>query len=190
MYAMYKREIDNKKDKFVVAATGTNLYFGIYSDKNGKRFYETIPLNIVIERLKQNEYPIIEEKLDENGEIQKLIFFLNPNDLVYVPTLEQIESGIKLKQEDLIHSRIYRFIDSSDTTANFNPASSATTILNINKKEQEKRGLAFTIQNEYGIGSPQSKNQNSIEGVQIKSVCIKLNIDRLGQITAIDEKPF
>ena len=34
----------NKKDKFVVAANGTNLFFAIYEDENGKRNYETIPL--------------------------------------------------------------------------------------------------------------------------------------------------
>lgn len=43
----------NKKDKYVEAAKGTNLFFAIYVDENGIRSYETIPLNIVIERLKQ-----------------------------------------------------------------------------------------------------------------------------------------
>ena len=43
----------NKKDKYVEAAKGTNLFFAIYADENGKRSYETIQLNIVIERLKQ-----------------------------------------------------------------------------------------------------------------------------------------
>lgn len=41
----------NKKDKYVVAASGTNLYFAIYLNKDGKRTFETVPLNIVIERL-------------------------------------------------------------------------------------------------------------------------------------------
>jgi CRISPR-associated endonuclease Csn1 len=36
----------NKKMKFVEAAKGTNLFFAIYQDENGKS-YETIPLNIV-----------------------------------------------------------------------------------------------------------------------------------------------
>ncbi|MDR1561093.1 MAG: hypothetical protein LBS23_01930, partial [Holosporaceae bacterium] len=43
----------NKKDKYVEAAKGTNLFFAIYADENGNRTFETIPLNIVIERLKQ-----------------------------------------------------------------------------------------------------------------------------------------
>ena len=173
----------NKKDKFVVAATGTNLYFAIYVDKENKRSFETIPLNVVIERLKLIENPIIEERFDENGNALNLKFYLNPNDLVYVPTKEQIENGNKIESDDIIHNRIYKFIDSSDTTANFIPASSASTILNINKKEQEKRGLSFVIQNEFGIGSPQSKNQKAHTGEMIKDVCIKLKVDRLGNIS-------
>ncbi|MDR0606490.1 MAG: type II CRISPR RNA-guided endonuclease Cas9, partial [Bacteroidales bacterium] len=43
----------NKKNKYAEAAKGTNLFFAIYSDENGNRTYETIPLNVVIERLKQ-----------------------------------------------------------------------------------------------------------------------------------------
>ena len=46
-------ETGNKTSKYVEAAKGTNLYFAIYHDENGKRSYETIQLNIVIERLKQ-----------------------------------------------------------------------------------------------------------------------------------------
>jgi CRISPR-associated endonuclease Csn1 len=41
------------------------------------------------------------------------------------------------------------------------------------------------LQNELGLGSPQSKNQNSLDGVQIKSICWKLEIDRLGKIKKI-----
>jgi CRISPR-associated endonuclease Csn1 len=41
------------------------------------------------------------------------------------------------------------------------------------------------IQNEIGVGSQGSKNQNSIDGIQIKSVCWKLEVDRLGKIKRI-----
>ena len=52
------------KTKYVEAAKGTNLFFAIYVDDEGKRSYETIPLNIVIERLKQGlkEVPERNEK--------------------------------------------------------------------------------------------------------------------------------
>lgn len=73
-------ETGNKKDKYVEAAKGTNLFFGIYEDKQGKRTYDTIPLNIVIERQKQGLTAVPE--VNEKG--HKLLFSLSPNDLVYV----------------------------------------------------------------------------------------------------------
>ncbi len=173
----------NKKDKFVVAATGTNLYFAIYLNEDGKRIFETVPLNIVIDRLKQKEPPVENEKTDEKGNKLTLLFYLNPNDIVYLPTIDQIESGVKLFVEDIAKNRIYKFVDSSDTIANFVPVYSASTIFNLNKKEQEKRGLSFNIQNEFGVGSPQSKNQKSNTGEMVKDICIKLKIDRLGNIS-------
>ena len=101
-----------------------------------------------------------------------LKFYLNPNDVVYIPTPDQIENNIKLRLEDVIPTRIYKFVDSSDTTANFVPASSASTIFNLNNKEQDKRGLSLLIQNEFGIGSPLSKNLKSLTGEIINDVCI------------------
>ena len=42
------------------------------------------------------------------------------------------------------------------------------------------------IQNEFGLGSPQNKNQNMIDGVtQIKKYCWKLKINRSGQIQKV-----
>jgi len=87
------------------------------------------------------------------------------------------------KNKRLILNRIYRFIDSSDTTANFAPVITSSLLFNVNKKDQEKIGINYPIQNEYGLGSPQSKNQKAITGEMIKDVCIKLKIDRLGNIS-------
>lgn len=78
----------NKSSKFVEAAKGTNLYFAVYETEKWdesvgiykkERKYETIPLNIVIERLKQGLSPA---PADKNGNEPK--FVLSPNDLVYV----------------------------------------------------------------------------------------------------------
>ena len=76
----------NKSSKFVEAAKGCNLYFAIYETEKWnetigeykrERKYATIPLNIVIERLKQGLPPA---PADENGNEPK--FVLSPNDLV------------------------------------------------------------------------------------------------------------
>nr|WP_315173951.1 type II CRISPR RNA-guided endonuclease Cas9 [uncultured Flavobacterium sp.] len=187
----------NKKDKFVETASGTNLFFAIYKDNNGKRNYKTIPLNEVIEsqkigafeKLKPNECSVPNIYIDEKTqELSSLLFYLNPNDLVFVPTIEEIENPDNINIQNFTKEqtqRIYKFTDSSDTTCNFIPASSSSLIFSITKKDQEKIGLSYPIQNEYGLGSPQSKNQNSLNGIQIKSVCWKLEVDRLGKIKKI-----
>src|SRR5690606_27561062 len=78
----------NKKAKYVEAAKGSNLFFAIYQDEKGKRSFETIPLNVVIERQKQGLGPAPE--INEKGD--RLLFYLSPNDLVYVPTEEEREN--------------------------------------------------------------------------------------------------
>jgi len=168
----------NKKDKYVEAEKGTNLYFAIYVDKDGKRFYETIQLNKIIGRLKQ-KLPAVPET-NENG--HKLLFYLNPNDLVYVPKNDEIEN----KKFEIDRNRIYRFTDSSGSTANFVPANVAKVIFDYSKDKQNK--IDYRIQNEIGVGSQGSKNANAVTGEQIKSICLKLKVDRLGNVKLDDEK--
>ncbi len=174
----------NKSSKFVEAAKGTNLFFAVYEteqeDKDGsiikKRTYATIPLNVVIERQKRG-LPSAPE--DENGNLPK--FVLSPNDLVYVPTEEEIQSGRLFYPLNI--TRIYKLVDSSDSTANFVPQSSANILFSLSKEIASAfcKGGNF-IQNEYGLGSPQSKNQRAITGEMIKEICIPIKVDRLGNI--------
>lgn len=187
----------NKATKYVEAAKGTNLFFAIYQNKNGKRNYKTIPFNEIIEsqklgafeKIKPYECSVPNTYIDEKTqEISSLLFYINPNDLVFVPTIEEIEDPNSVNIQNLSKEqiqRIYKFTDSSDTTCNFIPAYSSSLIFSITKKDQEKIGLNYPIQNEYGLGSPQSKNQNSLNGIQIKSVCWKLEVDRLGKIIKV-----
>ena len=156
----------NKKDKYVEAAKGTNLFFAIYIDEAGNRSYETVPLNIVIERLKQglNAVPEINDK----GKI--LLFYLSPNDLVYVPTVEEIENNRSINFVDLGKeqtSRIYKMVSSSGSQCFFLQQFVANTI--VDKME-------FSALN---------KMERSITGEMIKDICIKLNVDRLGNVTSI-----
>lgn len=181
----------NKKDKYVVAAKGTNLFFAIYKDESGKRKYEAIPLNIVIERLKQGLSAVPE--INEKGD--RLLFHLSPNDLVYVPDVdEQINGNKRLSHPNA--GKIYRFTDGSGTTANFVQHHIAALILSSDKKDIERvRKQAhefFTISedsgkktdfvNEVGMGSAQDKQQKSMDGIMIKECCIKIQVDRLGNI--------
>ena len=162
-----------KAKQFVIAEAGTNLYFAIYEDEEGKRSYRTIPLNEVVERLKQGLSPVPEK----NDKDVHLKFYLSPNDLVYVP--------IEDEHESLAKDHIYKFVDSSGTTANFIPHRSANVIFELNKKDAEKFCSGSIIQNEYGVGSSQSKNQKAITGEMIKAVCRKLEVDRLGNVIKV-----
>lgn len=182
-------EKGNKQSKFVVAATGTNLFFAIYEGKNEKgetvRQFNTIPLNEVILQLKDGINPVPEKFIDKKGNEYPLLFSLSPNDVVYLPSQEEKDSPSLVDFSNLTQEqqeKVYLFIDGSGTTANFIPCNSAKVIFNMNKKDQTKAGIQYSIQNEYGVGSPQSKNQKSLNGDMIKEICWKLETDRLGNL--------
>lgn len=183
----------NKATKFVEAAKGTNLFFAVFVseqiDKNSGeivkvRSYLTIPLNVMIDCQKKfgSKWKYnIETYLKENKFVPddvKLLFILSPNDLVYLPTKEDFNSIDK--------ARIYKFVDSSGTIANFIPQRSANIIFSIPTKKQKEMRVDFTIQDEYGVGSPQSKNQKSTTGEMIKEICVPIKVDRLGNIIELN----
>ncbi len=154
----------NKKDKFVEAAKGTNLFFAIYADENGKRSYETIPLNIVIERQKQG-LPSVPEKNEKGHE---LLFHLSPNDLVYIPNEDEknsLDDFNTITKEQI--ERIYKVVSFSSYSLFLVRNNIANPI--VNKVE-------FSALN---------KTEKSIEGVMIKDCCWKLNISRLGKISKV-----
>ena len=173
----------NKPKKFVEAAKGTNLFFAFF-EKNGKRSYLTIPLNVMIDCQKRygNQWKnSIEFYLKDSGLVEndvKLLFILSPNDLVYLPTAEELNDGIKSVNKE----RLYKFIDPNSDKGNFVPYSSANVIFSINFSDQKKRGVSYPIQDEFGVGSQASKNPRAITGEMIKETCIPIKVDRLGNI--------
>lgn len=189
----------NKRDKYVETADGTNMFFSVYETKDKKRMFDVVPLNEVIEHQKQqqaentsksNRTPIPIKKTLENRNKHIEVdfrFSLSPNDLVYVPTKDEQENINSIDFNNLRKeqaNRIYRFTDGSDTTAKFVPVNIASVLFDFNKDRQRKIGVNFMpIQNEIGVGSQESKNQNAITGEQIKKECIKLKVDRLGNIS-------
>ena len=155
----------NKSAKYVEAAKGTNLFFAIYEteveDKNTseiikKRSYATIPLNVVIDRQKCG-LPSAPE--DENGNLPK--FVLSPNDLVYVPTKEEIQNGNTIP---LDKTRIYKMVSCTGNQCFFIQFHVANVI--VDKYEY----------------SAMNKMERAITGEMIKEICIPIQIDRLGNI--------
>jgi CRISPR-associated endonuclease Csn1 len=171
----------HKSAKYAEAQSGTNLFFAIYADSEGKRSYRTIPLNVVIERMKQDLPPASE--FDENGNALK--FTLSPNDLVYVPTEDEIQAG-GVDVSNLDKDRIYKFINSSKIQALFVPHRLASPLLALKKEIDPKR--LNNVVHEVSLGNSLGKIECiEINGEKktIKSVCWKLEVNRLGEISKI-----
>jgi len=176
-------ETGTKKDKFVQSKEGTNLFYAVYQAENGKRFFETIPLNEVIahqkwratlektEQKNTSEFPL---KL-ENG---KFIFCLSPNDLVYIPTDNESNNQDQIDFNNLSKDQIKRLFNVNDfsSTCYFKPNHLSKAIA---PKEVD---LSLDTKKNKTTGSFDTKTA-SFEGKQIKDVCIKLKIDRLGNIS-------
>lgn len=159
----------NKKDKFVEAAKGTNLFYAIYEEDvlnkktaeiEKKRSYDTIPLNVVIDRQKQG-LPSV--PANENGNLPKYV--LSPNDLVYLPTEEEVKCG-KIT-EPIDKNRIYKMVSCTGPRSYFIKYEVASSI--VDKTE-------FTALN---------KMERAISNEMIKETCIPLKVDRIGNIIQI-----
>ncbi|RAJ88256.1 CRISPR-associated endonuclease Csn1 [Chitinophaga dinghuensis] len=162
-YRFVLGEVGYKSTKYVEAERGTNLFCAIYCNTAGARSYETIPLNIIIERQKQG-LPSVPQ---ENSKGEKLLFHLSPNDLVYIPDEEELSSHSvpKFEINNKKHiGRIYKVVNFSDNQIFFIKHEVATSILH----KQE-----FSTSN---------KMERSIDGIMIKEHCIKLNISRIGKL--------
>ena len=162
----------NKAAKFVEAAKGTNLFFAVYQkeetdSKTGeitmRRVFDTIPLKTVIDRLKNKQTPAPEEK---DG--AKLLFVLSPNDLVYLPTEDEVKNGTIKRPLD--KSRIYKMVSCTGTECYYVPFTVASPI--VDKVE-------FFSLNKIG---------RAITGEMIKETCIPIKVDRLGNIIEINNE--
>lgn len=182
-------EEGQKSTKFVVTAAGSNAFCGFYQKGTDRKFH--IPtLRESIESLKQGHEPCPEVHPEDQG--YKLLFVLNPSDLVYVPSDEEMASSIPVDLKNLKNeqvNRIYKFRDGSinekgGVQINFMPANWSNVIFKASK-DIEKISLATNqeLKGEVTLTSDKDKSQNTIDnGIQIRSVCWKLKIDRLGNI--------
>lgn len=144
-----------KNKKFVEADDGTNLFYAVYTDNEGKRSFESIPLNMAIERKKNK----MEVAPAINAKGDKLLFVLSPGDLVYLP---QEGEHVALPLDE---SRIYKMVTCTKARSYFVPYSSACMI---------------SDKVEYGS---HNKMERSLDGIMVKTTCVKLKVDRLGHIS-------
>jgi len=168
----------NKKEKYVEAAKGTNLFFAIYKGKNIKgeevRLYDTIPLDIVIERQKQGLTSVPVKHYDKNGSEYNLIFSLSPNDLVYVLSADENENFNNIQFSNLNNAqkrKIYKMEKASGTECYFIPNYFARLIKQYDAKSK------------IGEMGSQNKLQTTVDienSMKIIDSCVKLKVNRLG----------
>lgn len=165
----------NNMSKYVEAAKGTNLFYAVYLNEDGKRVFETIPLILVIERQKQGLTPVPEY----NDKGNKLLFYLSPDDLVYVPTEDEMQNQNFLFT-NLTNSQKERLYNVNDfsSTCYFRPNRISKAII---PKEID---MQFDVKKNKLTGSFDTKT-TSFKGVQIKDICIKIGINRLGKIIPV-----
>lgn len=145
----------NKSAKFVEAAKGTNLFFAVYEDEKGKRRYSSIPLNVVIERMKAG-LPVA----NEDGIIPT--FTLSPGDLVYLP-----KEGEQVSVNSIDNTRIYKMVSCNSCQCFF--------MMDM---------IAKPIVDNYEF-SKGNKMERAITGEMIKETCIPIKVNRLGKIIKI-----
>lgn len=162
-----------KRHKFVEAAKGTNLFFAVYEtrvlDKASglvvtKRSFDTIPLYVAIERLKQGLPPAPELA----GKAPT--FVLSPGDLVYLPTAEERASGVV--SLPLNSDRIYKMVKATGRACKFRPYAVAQII--VDQVEYEKNNCM----------------ERALSGEMVKDHCLPLKVDRLGKITSLNNLPY
>jgi CRISPR-associated endonuclease Csn1 len=159
-YEDSKGKFEIRKGQFVEAAKGTNLFFVIYENKQTcEREYETLRLDEVI-IAKTNGWPVVKAKEAFSH------FTLSPNDLVYVP-----EEGENIKmidwqfEKEKISRRVYKVVSFTGPQCFFVPHNYSKII--IDKIE---------------LGSL-NKQERSLDELMIKKCCIKLKVDKLGNVS-------
>lgn len=173
----------NKRTKYVEAAKGTNLFFAIYQDKNGKRSYTSVPLNEVIERQKQGLKPVPQE--DGAGSV--FLFHLSPNDLVYVPTQDETDNINGIDFDNLTKeqtNRIYKMVSCTGGECHFVPICYASPIVanECGTNNKNERIMRFFSDDDL----LEKDNKGVEKPLMIKNNCMKLKVNRIGKIETLN----
>lgn len=180
-FSVSENDDSPKSKKYVEAAKGTNLFFAIYwNEEKQKREFDTIPLNIVIERLKQKQSPVpVKYYANKNIECE-LLFYLSPNDLVYVPSEDEIENPYNINFNNLSKAqiaRVYKMVSTTKGECHFVPMNYASKIQTNENGSNNKNERIQLIH----LAELDEKEKPKM----IKSICWKLQIDRLGNIVKL-----
>lgn len=156
----------NRASKLVKTAKDTNLFFAVYANEDGIRFYETISLRTAIEMSKQKAS--IAPEYNEQGD--KLQFVLSPNDLVYVLLPGETQQNIDDSNLDL--RRIYKMVSATKLQCFFVPYYVAKPI---------HVKVEYNVNNKIELITKKDIPELDEASISIKQSCIPLHVDRLGR---------
>ncbi|MBI2269067.1 MAG: hypothetical protein HYU69_01785 [Bacteroidetes bacterium] len=177
------------RNQYVEVDAGSNAYFIIYENEATKERddYKSLATHKAIERLVKGE------SFAEKREGYKTII-LSPNDLVYVPTQEEfgkvknnisIDEAIDWRNKKKIFERTFKMVSCSGNQCFFVPNFLSKPIIDTkelganNKSEKAWDGKVFYEKNS------KEKETRKDNGTMIKEICIKLKVDRLGNIKPV-----
>ncbi len=167
----------NSYNDRLMVSTGSNYAFAIL-EKDGKRHFDEISFfhatGIVNEAFKKgnkNINYIIQQHFEENHPDSKLLFLLKQNDVVYLPQSD------KDGTTDIANSNQSEFW--SDT---YNRAKNIYIVVKFSGNQIYflKHDIANVLANKIEFGSQNCYEK--VNSISIKDNCIKLNVDRLGNI--------
>jgi len=166
------------KGKYYETDKGGNVFFVIVLNEHGERTkMYTLPLMEAIERL-VNKIPLADT---EHGES---FFTLSPNELVYVPEEGENIKAINWNDKKLLFDRVYKMTDTTQGKCLFMPHFIAKNLgedgVELGSGNKSQRAWNGTV--EYRKNSKGNFSRED-SGTMIKDVCIKLKVDRLGNVT-------
>jgi len=168
-----------EKERKLVVDTGGNYYFSVYEHPETKErkfdvvsFFDAVQLKINGENPYKTE---IGYKYESEG--YKLIFSITHNDLVYASAENESVEEIDWTNIKLLSDNIYRVVKFSGTQIYFQP-------YNYSQEITIHEGKASSAKEYKGEFNKGTNGTEKILGtdISIKNVCIKLNVDRLGNI--------
>jgi CRISPR-associated endonuclease Csn1 len=180
-----KSEDDKFGNRYVEIDKGANAFFIMYENllTGDRKEMHSLATHKAIERLVQGL------SIADAKEGYKTII-ISPNQLVYVPTPEEITNpeSIDLETKDNkkrkeIFSRIYKMVSCTKKECQFIPHSISSTIISpIELGSNDKSEKAWDGGIEF-VPDSKGKISRRNSGTIIKDVCIKLKVDRLGNIS-------
>ncbi len=169
---IYEKKDESSKfgKQYVEIDAGSNVYFVIYENQTTKERtdFESVATHKAIEKIVKGE-PIVEDKEGFNTII------LSPGDLVYVPTNDEREGKVPINWSNCKYlvKRIYKVVSFSKKDLLCVKANIADPIIPTNIKEKVKGEIDW-----------HNKSTVTMEAdMVIKDVCIKIKVDRLGNIS-------